>query len=113
MRLVKRSLALALILLLLVLPAASRPQTAEDIRRSVAVKKFEDTSIFQTKPTETGWDFSRSKDKTGWDYNYKTEFHLSTTSGPSSSRKPQGFWTSTTRASWPARTKSRRRLWWP
>ncbi len=82
MKLAKRSLALALILLLLVLPAASRPQTKEDIRRSVAVKKFEDTSIFQTKPTETGWDFSRSKDKTEWDYNYKTEFHLSTTSGP-------------------------------
>jgi len=82
MKLAKRSLALALILLLLVLPAASRPQTKEDIRRSVAVKKFEDKSIFQTKPTETGWDFSRSKDKTGWDYNYKTEFHLSTTSGP-------------------------------
>ena len=61
MKLAKRSLALALILLLLVLPAASRPQTKEDIRRSVAVKKFEDTSIFQTKPTETGWDFSRSK----------------------------------------------------
>lgn len=71
MKLAKRSLALALILLLLVLPAASRPQTKEDIRRSVAVKKFEDTSIFQTKPTETGWDFSHSKDKTGWDYNYK------------------------------------------
>ena len=82
MILAKRSLALALILLLLVLPAASRPQTKEDIRRSVAVKKFEDTSIFRTKPTESGWDFSHSKDKTGWDYNYKTEFHLSTTSGP-------------------------------
>lgn len=40
MKLAKRSLALALILLLLVLPTASRPQTKEDIRRSVAVKKF-------------------------------------------------------------------------
>ena len=82
MRLAKRSLALALILLLLVLPAASRPQTKEDIRRSVAVKKFEDTSIFRTKPTETGWDFSRSKERTSQDYSYETDFHLSTTSGP-------------------------------